>query len=152
MGRAFLGALTCLYLLAVAFIVLWPTHVDSGESGETLARILASGHASGWLPIWFGYGQVEWLSNVIMFMPGGAFFTWLATRPGALRPARPWLIPAGGLAATCLIETIQHFMPGRTSSPLDVLANTLGCVIGWVFALVVLKLARKPKKSAKNTA
>lgn len=131
-----------LYVAGVAFTVFWPVHVDSGDTGETLARLLAAAHAQGWLPTWFGYGQVEWLSNVVMFIPGGLLFTWL------LRPIRPWLIPLGGLACTLTIESIQHFMPGRTSSPLDVLANFLGCVIGWVFTLGLLKMrAKRNKKS-----
>lgn len=144
MGRALLWGLVCLYVAAVAFIVFWPTHVDSGESGETLARILADGHARGWLPGWFGYGQVEWLSNVVMFVPGGLLFTWL------LRPARTWLVPLGGLACTLAIETTQHFMPGRTSSPLDVLANTLGCAIGWVLALALVKVTEKPNQNTET--
>lgn len=124
-------ALALLYLLAVSFIVFWPTHVDSGDSGETLRRLLAAGHSSGWLPTWFGYAQVEWLSNVLMFMPGGFLALLL------FQPRRWWPIPALGLAATLSIETIQHLMPGRTSSPLDVLANLLGCVIGWVLGRFV---------------
>ncbi|MGV3017202.1 VanZ family protein [Rothia sp. 88186D007BW] len=144
MGRIVLWVLTWLYVVAVAIIVLWPTHVDSGESGQTLACILAEGHTRGWLPGWFGYPQVEWLSNVVMFMPGGLLFTWL------LRPARTWLVPLGGLACTLAIETTQHFMPGRTSSPLDVLANALGCAIGWVFALALLRTPRKPNKSTEK--
>lgn len=135
-------ALVGLYLAAVAFMVFWPVHVDSGDTGQTLARLLAHAHAQGWLHAWFGYGQVEWLSNVVMFIPGGLLFTWL------LRPERLWLIPLGGLVSTLSIESIQHFMPGRTSSPLDVLANFLGCVIGWVFALGLLKTrAKRNKKS-----
>ncbi|WP_237233103.1 VanZ family protein [Rothia nasisuis] len=141
MGRATLGVITVLYLLAVAFIVFWPSHVDAGASGQTLTRILAAGHRDGWLPAWFGYAQVEWLSNIAMFIPGGLLFTLL------LRPVHLWLIPAGGLVATCAIEATQHFMPERTSSLADVLANFLGCVIGWVFALALLKTALKPKNS-----
>lgn len=130
-------SLAALYVLTVAFIVLWPSHVDAGESGELLRRLLDTGHGSGWLPTWLGYAQVEWLSNVVMFAPGGFLFTLL------LRPKRSWLVPLGGLAATLSIETIQHFMPGRTSSALDVLANFLGCAIGWVLAVWVLRLTLK---------
>ncbi|MDY3049652.1 MAG: VanZ family protein [Rothia sp. (in: high G+C Gram-positive bacteria)] len=132
-------AVTGLYLLLVGLIVFWPQHVDAGQSGQTLARLLAQAHAAGYLPGWFGYGQVEWLSNLLMFIPGGFFFTYL------LLPTYRWLVPLGGLAATCLIESVQHFMPGRTSSALDLLANSLGCVIGWVFALILLRIREKPK-------
>lgn len=142
-------ALALLYVLAVSFIVFWPVHVDSGESGETLRRLLDAGYSAGWLPTWFSYNQVEWLSNVVMFMPGGFLAVLL------LRPRRPWLVPLGGLTATLIIESVQMFMPGRTSSLLDVLANALGCVIGWVLGLLVWCLAEKrnlkARKSRSNT-
>ncbi len=141
--RALGWALTLIYLLLVAFMVFWPSHIDAGDSGDSLRAWLESGHAQGWLPAWFGYSQLEWVSNVIMFGPGGFLFTLL------LQPARPWLVPLGGLAATCLIESIQFFMPGRTSSPLDILANALGCVIGWVLALGLLKIVGKHKEKAE---
>lgn len=51
--------------------------------------------------------------------------------------------------ATASIETIQLLMPGRTSSPLDILANALGCVIGWVLALGLLKIVGKHKEKAE---
>lgn len=141
--------LALLYVLAVSFIVFWPVHVDSGESGETLRRLLEAGYSAGWLPTWFGYAQVEWLSNVVMLMPGGFLFLLL------LHPRRTWLVPLGGLAATLFIESVQHFMPGRTSSLLDVLANFLGCVIGWVLGLLVWRLTEKrnvkARKSRSNT-
>lgn len=138
-------ALALLYVLAVGFTVFWPVHVDSGDSGETLRRLLEAGHSAGWLPAWFGYAQVEWLSNVVMFMPGGLLAVLL------LRPRSPWLVPLGGLAATLFIESVQHFIPGRTSSPLDVLANTLGCVIGWVLGLLVWCLAEKHNRKARQS-
>ena len=61
-------------------------------------------------------------------------------------------VPLGGLGATLFIETIQHFMPGRTSSLLDVLANSLGCAIGWVLGLVVLRVVLKPTQTLKESA
>lgn len=134
------GALAC-YLIIVSLIVFWPVHVDAGEPSQVLQELLHTGYRSGFLPRWFGYNQVEWLSNVLMFVPGGLLFTLL------LRPKRSWLVPLGGLSATLFIETIQHFMPGRTSSPLDVLANFLGCVIGWVLGLVVLRVVLKPTQT-----
>lgn len=134
---------TFLYLLTVAFMVFWPVHIDSGQVGGVVQETVDTGHSQGWLPLWYGYSHVEWTSNLLMFLPGGFLFTLL------LQPARPWLVPLGGLAATASIETIQLLMPGRTSSPLDILANALGCVIGWVLALGLLKIVGKHKKKAE---
>lgn len=138
-------ALAC-YLLTVAVIVFWPVHVDAGEPSQVLQELLHTGYRSRFLPRWFGYAQVEWLSNVLMFVPGGLLFTLL------LRPKRSWLVPLGGLGATLFIETIQHFMPGRTSSLLDVLSNSLGCATGWVLGLVVLRVVLKPTQTLKESA
>ncbi len=138
------AALAC-YLLTIAVIVFWPVHVDAGEPGHVLQELLHTGYRSGLLPRWFGYAQVEWLSNVLIFVPGGLLFTLL------LRPTRSWLVPLGGLGATLFIETTQHFMPGRTSSLLDVLANSLGCAIGWVVGLVVLHVVLKPTQTLKES-
>lgn len=120
--------LTLIYMLLVALIVLWPVHVDDNAAGGLLHDLLTRGHTEGWLPLWFNYGLVEWLSNLVMFVPGGLLLGLLLARP-----LRTW-VPLAGLCTSLGIETIQHLMPGRTSSALDVLANFLGALLGWGLA------------------
>ncbi|MFW0154791.1 VanZ family protein [Rothia sp. P6271] len=122
-----------LYLLVLGFIVLWPRHIDDNSGGLWLAEFLAHSHEAGWLPSWFTYSTVEWLSNVILFVPGGFLGTLLVRRR-----YRSY-VPLVGFLVTCTIECIQLFLPQRTSSFLDILANTLGASLGWVFAVVTLK-------------
>jgi VanZ family protein len=44
---------------------------------------------------------------------------------------------AGGIALTSAIETAQRSIPGRVSDPRDVVANSLGTVVGVALALVL---------------
>lgn len=139
--RAVLWVLTGIYLALVAALVFTPAS-DDPHSGQLFLELIEDAHAAGWLPTWLGYDQVEWLANVIMFGPGGFLLTLI------FLPARWWPVPLGGLGATLLIEILQLAIPGRVTSALDVLANSLGCVIGWVFALIWVKLTVKPTKTA----
>lgn len=50
----------------------------------------------------------------------------------------PWIALAI-LAYSCLMEYIQGFIPGRTVSWLDVVANTTGAIIGVVFLVFFQK-------------
>lgn len=62
--------------------------------------------------------------NILLFIPLGATLrTWLGSR-------RAWWL---SLASTCGIELIQHLsLPGRDPSLRDILANSLGAMIGIV--------------------
>lgn len=120
-----------IYLLLIACIVFWPVHVDDNTGGELVREFLRNGHQNGWLPLWFSYKTVEWLSNVLMFTPGGLLLTLLIPWR-----KRTW-VPLIAFATTCFIEFTQLFMPGRTSSIWDIAANTLGGTIGWLIAIVI---------------
>ncbi|MEX3610509.1 VanZ family protein [Rothia sp. LK2588] len=128
--------LGALYLLAVGFIVFWPTHVDDNSSGQWLRHLLAHGHATGTLPHWFTYTTIEWGTNVAMFVPGG-FLACLLVRPRV----RIWVL-AWGVLASCVIECVQLFLPDRTSSLWDIAANSLGAALGWGLGMAVVRLNR----------
>ncbi len=121
-----------LYCLLVAAVVLWPVHVDANAGGESLRLLLETGHAVGWLPAWFGYNQVEWLSNVVMFVPLGLLLTLL------LPARRRFGAVAISVLATCAIETVQLMLPGRTSSLWDIFANSLGGLLGWGLGILLI--------------
>ena len=132
--------LTIIYMGLVAFMTLWPVHIDDNAAGGFLHDLLDSAHAAGYLPGWFTYNFVEWLSNVIMFMPGG-FLLCLLLKP----PAR-FRVPLAGLCTSVGIETIQFFMPERTSSFLDIVANTLGASLGWGLGFAALRIYKNRQK------
>lgn len=134
--------LTAVYMVIVALMTLWPVHIDNNAAGGFLHDWLNRGHHEGWLPTWCNYSLVEWFSNVVMFMPGG-FMLCLLLR----MPLRFW-VPWAGMCTSVGIETVQRMMPGRTSSLLDILANSLGAFAGWGLGLAVLMLWKTLRRSS----
>ncbi|MCF8211548.1 MAG: VanZ family protein [Rhodoferax sp.] len=67
-----------------------------------------------------------------------AFAGTLGFPVGALKRT---LVLVGVLAVGILIEVVQAFVPGRASEWGDLLADSVGIVVGAVLASVVLKLA-----------
>ncbi len=69
-------------------------------------------------------------SNILLFMPFGFGLASLLDRRGSSHGAALLLTLLTGLLATAGIESLQHFLPDRTASVSDVIANTLGAVAG----------------------
>ena len=69
------------------------------------------------------FGGVDFALNVVLFIPLGIGLRWLLGS---------WIVPAMvGASATLLIETLQwRLIPGRDASLGDLLANTLGTLVG----------------------
>jgi hypothetical protein len=128
--RRALWAAALVYLGGVALVVLWPSPVDRPAAGDISAAFRWL-HAHG-LPRWLGYAQLEWTSNVAFFVPFGLLAVLLGFRlPSAV---------LGGVAASVLAETSQAlFLPERTASLLDVLANGLGALVGSMLGIIVLR-------------
>jgi hypothetical protein len=82
--RTVAGALCAVWLLAVAMIVLWPTPVDRAGGGW-LRGVLGALHSHG-LPALVSYGTVEFVANVLMFVP---------LRPVLVSPRTPGLALGG---------------------------------------------------------
>ena len=135
-GHRLLAAILVLYLVVLAFVVLWPTPVDK-DAGRHLTHTLAWLYAHG-IPRWFSYPLLEWLSNVAMFLPFGFLVAEMLER-GAW-----WKATIAGLAFSTAIEMIQFlFFVQRTASVLDVLANTLGALVGAAAFMVFAKIRHK---------
>ncbi|AMB59396.1 VanZ family protein [Microterricola viridarii] len=125
------------YLVALALIVFTP-----GSDAERVTGILASvAHAvEAWgVPFELGYGVLEFGANIVLFVPFGLLL-------GMNAPLwHPWLVVATGLATSCLIEFVQLGLPSRFSTASDLLANTLGTVLGVaLLALWRQAAARRP--------
>lgn len=128
------GWLATLLLLAYAGIVaaatLSPTPLDSGYRG-TIDKFLGVLHRNG-VPDWFGYAQFEFAANVVMFVPLG-FLIALALPWRAV-----WLTFVLVPALSAAIEWAQgQFLAERFVSAQDVIANSIGGVLGAVLALLV---------------
>ncbi len=111
------------YLVALALVVFLPAREASTVTGFV-------GVIAGWLsllglPFSAAAVGVEFAANIVLFIPFGAFLR-------ILRPAL-WSWWAAGLLAigsSALIETVQLVVPGRVTALSDVVANTLGALLG----------------------
>ena len=95
--------------MALLGIAIWPHHID-GSLGLSILR-------------W--YATLEFVANIVLFVPFGA----LATLSSPRMRWR-WAV-LGGVLVSGLVELVQAtLLPGRTGSLQDVVANTLGAAIG----------------------
>ena len=101
---------------------------------------------------WVTYDQLEWAANVILFIPFGLLIA-------LMMRTRHWGILAVGIVvASTVIEVGQAvFLPGRVASFADILANTLGGMIGIGLAGVIRGIAtlvrrRRDGSQSRNLA
>ncbi|MBG0739157.1 VanZ family protein [Paeniglutamicibacter antarcticus] len=133
------------YLLVLALIVFWPSHVDKPIDG-LLADTLQFLHGHG-VPGWVDYTFVESAANVLLFIPFGFLVALM------LPPRRWWAAVIIGCAAPCCIELAQLlFLSGRTSTLADVAVNTLGAAIGAVIAWLVTRVKRRTRSRRSSSA
>ncbi|MFD0047169.1 VanZ family protein [Pseudarthrobacter scleromae] len=119
-------------LVPLAIIAFWPSPVDQPVQGQ-LAAVLKFLHRHG-IPDWFNYRFVEASANVALFVPVGvvsslAFPSWPWWKIGAF----------GFLISGCMELGQLLFLHNRFPSPLDLVTNTSGAVIGAVLAAAALK-------------
>ena len=115
---------TGLYAVALALIGLWKTPVDRGVPVTDFAPVRWLTDLLDLQP-WQAYDLVETSANVVLFVPLGILvLLWF----------RSWsLFAAVGVAfaTTVTIELLQQALrPERFASLSDVVANTLGWLIG----------------------
>lgn len=122
--RGLLVLVLTVYVYQVGAIVFAPVHVDSGAEGSALREWLEHWHELGWLPTVVNYDNIERAANVVMFFPGGVLTALLLPRS-----THPYLMVCGYIISA-VIETIQHFMPGRTADIFDVVMNGAGAMLG----------------------
>ncbi|CAN5397143.1 hypothetical protein BH09ACT4_BH09ACT4_22760 [soil metagenome] len=124
-----LTVVTFLYLGVVGFITIGPQPLDDGTDSLVwrLLGFFARFHGTQWIT----YATLEFWANVAMFVPVGLFFLLLLGR------GRWWLAILLGVLLTCAIEFSQLFIPSRVSDPRDILANSVGALVGVMAALIV---------------
>jgi glycopeptide antibiotics resistance protein len=111
------------YVVAVLFIVLWPS---ASYAKSSVSRITEVVHALGG-PSWITTGMVEFATNIALFVPLSFLGAIILDRWGLTF----WF--ATGFLATAGIELFQLVvLSARSASVVDMVANTLGAVIGAV--------------------
>lgn len=122
-------------MVPLAVVAFWPSPIDQPVQGD-LARLLRFLHKHG-APAWFNYKFVEAAANVVLFVPLGAVARL------AFPSKRWWQVGAFGLIVSCCMELGQLlFLDNRYASPLDLVTNTGGAVIGAIAATLVINRLR----------
>jgi glycopeptide antibiotics resistance protein len=137
--------LSAVYLVALALITQWPTPMDSGTT-NTITTVLAWFHAHG-VPQWVNYELIEFTANIALFLPVGLLGVVL------VGVDRWWLTVVAGLLLSSVIELNQLlFLPSRFPTPIDVLANTTGAVLGALVAVLAIDAASRRRPPGDSTA
>lgn len=122
-----------MYGALVAYVTLTPTPIDRGMQ-RGISVILAAIHRRG-VPEWFGYAELEFSMNIVMFVPLGFFLTLLFARN--VQWLAIFLLPAVSVA----IELTQlWFLASRYATVPDVIANSVGGWIGMTVAVILRAL------------
>ena len=133
----------CCILLAVNLAFIWVNSLLPGE---------ISGALSGWLRDLFaalipggedkpdsGHGLLRKLAHLTEFCTLGMLLSWLY-RMLLKKPWQHLALPLlCGIAAACMDETIQCFIPGRGPGIKDVGIDTLGVTLGVVIIYFISK-------------
>ncbi|WP_426623597.1 VanZ family protein [Leifsonia sp. McL0607] len=138
MRHRLLLAVTGLYLLAVAWITLNPFPGDPHRN--TFLEGLLTSFAATPALAWIDFDVVEFTANILLFVPMGVLLSVLLGRD------RRWLALLLGVAASLTIEFVQLFEPARVSDPRDIVANSLGALIG--IGLVLVAGGRRSRPDA----
>lgn len=126
----FASVMLTAYVGFVLLVTLTPSPVDKPFQHD-LQRILEELHDRG-LPGFVGYDFVEFSSNVALFIPIGFVAALLLPRRGW------WLVLLVGPLFSVAIEFLQHsVLPERYATVSDVLANSIGTLIGALFAVLL---------------
>jgi len=133
--RIWSAVLLATVVIVVAIITFSPGPPDpSGQ--QALRSFLDHAHLHG-LPRWISFNKIEFGSNILMFVPIGLFGSL------ALPPPRWLIVPAAIMGSLAIEITQASGLPERVGTPRDVIANSLGAVIGYLLACFVIWLVSR---------
>lgn len=123
-------------------ITLWPTHLLL-RAKPRVVRGIEWLHAQEMFE-WLYWTRLEVLANVAMLVPVALLLTFV------LGWRRWWIAVVACAAASVGVEVVQHFLPNRVSSAMDVVANSLGGLIGALLAVAIELAAVRARRSSKR--
>lgn len=132
-SRIWDGLLLLVYLAGILFMGLRSEHHGLHKSSGMLQDLS------------FGFYDVS--INIFGFIPLGYLMTsyFLSNDRIQKKVSAIGLIIASCIVISLLIELSQYYLPGRTSSLLDVLSNGLGAFIGITYYLLEKRLSRNSR-------
>lgn len=140
----FLSLVTGAYLVFVGWLTLTPQPIGPDQQ-QLIVRLLDGLHRRGYAES-IDYSRLEFLANIGLFVPIGMFLLLLFGAGGW------WLAAIGSFGLTAFIETAQTQIPGRVSDERDLVANTVGALIGIVIALVLTLPATMRRRRRRAAA
>jgi VanZ family protein len=129
-AKIWFGVLLLIYLTGILYMGLKPSYQYLHCSGELLTTSSP--------PVF------DFIINILGFVP----FAYLAMcyRLASYRinhiAITILFVLTSGIGISLFIELVQYQIPGRTSSMMDLLANTTGTTLGIAYSLMEQKLAR----------
>lgn len=119
-----------LYTIFILVVTLSPAQIDVSYQNAVI-RLLDALHRNG-VPQWFGYGEVEFLANIAMFVPFGFLVAILLPQKLSL------LTVLVGPGFSAFVENFQRqFLDERVASIYDVYANSAGAIGGLILAALL---------------
>lgn len=135
--RVWLAAIALsIYVAFVLIVTLTPSPVDLSFRND-LVNLLDKLHERG-LPGLIDYRFVEFTSNVTLFIPVGFIAS-------LLLPRRAWwlVLLIGPLFSLAIEFAQQTFLPARYATVSDVVANSIGTLVGAVVAVLLRLLVSR---------
>lgn len=116
--------LLAIYTVLVLVVTLSPQMPGSGFTDRLVTRVLYELHKRG-LFMSLDYLDIEFLGNILMFVPLGVF-------TALLIPRRAWwsLLLLGTMFSGFIEASQALFLPDRFPEWRDLLSNTLGFLLG----------------------
>lgn len=88
----------------------------------------------------FGQGWIEFVANIVLFLPLGVLLTLLL--------GRVWIALVLAVTLSVAVELVQFVLPARLPSVRDVLANGLGAAAGVLLAWLFIRRSRPGRPRA----
>ncbi|GAT72201.1 putative VanZ-like family protein [Microbacterium sp. HM58-2] len=127
------------YLVTLLLVTLLPGSEAARVTG--IVKTVATWLDALGLPYDVAYPLMEFLANIALFVPFGLLIA-------VAWPAAPhWRIVAAGFATSGAIELVQLILPTRFSTLSDLIANTLGTVIGCAVAVLFAGFLRHRRRT-----
>ena len=133
-GRRIARLALVVYLIFLAVVLLAPT---SDVQSATLARTAAALHSLGVPAPLLITARLEFIANVLLVVPAAVLAAWI------WRSVRWTTWTAYAFLGSLTVEGIQALLwTGRSATFSDVVANTLGGLLGAVGCVTVLAVGR----------
>lgn len=123
-----LSLATVAYLVLVGWLTLSP---QSGIEEQSIVWLFIDFFQRFPGTGWMTFSTVEFLANIALFVPFGLFLVLLFGR------RQWWLAVLLSVVTTVGIEFTQQYISGRVTDLRDIVANSLGGLIGALLALVL---------------